>query len=102
MMPSRLITLFCTTLFSCQVSIASPSKVFPLDFEVATIHSIHHALAQHQISCLQLINAYLERIKRYNLSVKSKAPINAFSELNPSVLTYARQLDDYYKKQVRH
>ncbi|HHT0594209.1 TPA: amidase [Legionella anisa] len=97
-MPSRFITLFFTTLFSCQVSIASPSKVFPFDFEVETIDSIHHALAQHQISCLQLINAYLERIKKYNLSVKSKAPINAFTELNPSVLTYARQLDDYYKK----
>ncbi|QLZ70479.1 amidase [Legionella sp. PC1000] len=97
-MPSRLITLFFTTLLSCQISIASPSKVFPLHLEVATIHSLHNALAQHQISCLQLTNAYLERIKKYNLSVKSKAPINAFSELNPSVLMYARQLDDYYKK----
>lgn len=96
-MPSRF-TLFFTILLNCQVSISSPSKVFPIHLEGQTIHSIHNALAQHQISCLQLINAYLERIKKYNLSVKSKAPINAFSELNPSVLTYAQQLDDYYKK----
>lgn len=98
MMLRRFIPLFFTTLLSWQVSISSPSNAFPLHLEAETIHSIQNALAQHQISCLQLTNAYLERIKKYNLSVKSKAPINAFSELNPSVLTYARQLDDYYKK----
>ncbi|MGM9452862.1 amidase [Legionella bozemanae] len=56
MMLRRFIPLFFTTLLSCQVSISSPSNVFPLHLEVETIHSIQNALARHQISCLQLTN----------------------------------------------
>ena len=47
---------------------------------------------------MQLVTAYIERIKKYNLSAKTRAPINAWSEINPSVLTQAQQLDANFKK----
>lgn len=61
--------------------------------EETTINSIHAALKNHQITCEQLINAYTDRIKKYNLSVQNKPPINAITEINPSALNEARELD---------
>jgi len=63
-----------------------------------TIASIHDAIQTNQFTCLQLVTAYLDRIKKYDLSVDNHAPINAWSEINPSVLTQAQQLDLYFKK----
>ncbi|KTD10997.1 amidase [Legionella gratiana] len=61
--------------------------------EETTINSIHNALKNHQLTCEQLVNLYLERIKKYNLSTAEFAPINAFSEINQNVIEQARQLD---------
>src|SRR5580658_3746684 len=60
--------------------------------------SIHTAIEQHQLTCEQLINHYLERIKQYNLSTAKHAPINAFNEINPTALDQARQLDNHYSQ----
>lgn len=70
------------------------NSIFPV--EEATISSIHTAIKNHQITCEQLINVYLDRIKKYNLTVDNKPPFNAITEINPSVITQARLLDKEY------
>ncbi|MCL9682591.1 amidase [Legionella maioricensis] len=86
------------TLFVSQTSFSLQKAVFSPNLESMTITSIHNAIQSHQLTCFQLVTLYLERIKKYNLSVNSSAPINAWSEINPSVLTQAQQLDAYFKK----
>lgn len=61
-----------------------------------TIDSIQAAIKDNQFSCEQIIEAYLNRIKQYNLSVVDKPPINAFTALNTQALMEAKELDDYY------
>lgn len=73
---------------------AVPEQSFVL--EEATIDSVHSALKNKQITCEQLVEAYIERIKEYNLSTNPKPPINAITEINPSVLDEARALDESY------
>ena len=53
----------------------------------ATISSVHTAIQSHQLTCVELINAYLKRIQHYNLSLANGAPINAFTSLNPNMLS---------------
>ena len=65
--------------------------------EEATIQSIHLALKQHTITCEQLINLYIDRIKKYNLSVEKKAPINAIARINVNAIEQARELDGIFK-----
>lgn len=65
--------------------------------EEATIESIHDSLNAQQLSCEQLIHAYLNRIKQYNLSER-KTPLNAFTEINANCIQEARFLDDYFRK----
>lgn len=72
------------------------SKNHPFSLEETTISSIHNAIKSHQLTCEQLINLYLERIKKYNLSPSESAPINSFTEINQNVIEQARQLDDRY------
>lgn len=87
---SKSLLLLTTTIFT--------QLTFAFTLEEATITSIHKAFEQHQLTCVQLVNAYLERIKKYNLSVSKQAPINAYTEINSSVLTDAQKLDDDYQK----
>lgn len=67
---------------------------FAFTLEEATISSIQDSIKHHQLTCVQLVNAYLDRIKKYNLSVTKSAPINAFTEINSSALIDAKKLDD--------
>jgi len=62
----------------------------------ATIDSVQTAIKRHQITCEQLIKEYINRIKNYNLSVNSKPPINAITQINPYVYQEAQQLDAIY------
>ena len=66
--------------------------------EEATIQSVHVAIKQHTITCEQLINLYIDRIKKYNLSVDETAPINAIAKINVNVIDQARELDRIYAK----
>jgi amidase len=66
--------------------------------EEATIDSVHQAIKAHQLNCEQLVTTYLNRIKQYDLSVKTRPPINAITEINPSALDEARALDRSYEK----
>lgn len=86
------------TLFISQASFSQKKEVLSPDLESVTIDSIHSAIQNHQLTCLQLFTVYLDRIKKYNLSINRRAPINAWSEINPSVLTQAQQLDADLKK----
>lgn len=47
------------------------------NIEEATIHSIHTAIHSKQLTCEQLINIYLDRIKKYNLGVAQSARIKS-------------------------
>jgi amidase len=76
----------------------SSQKDISFFIEEATIQSIHTAIKNHQMTCEQLINAYLDRIKKYNLTSSKKAPINAFTEINQNVMDQARRLDDIYAR----
>ena len=66
------------------------------NFDDATVDSIHVAIKKHHITCEQLITLYWERIKKYNLSSRKKAPINAFTTINQNVIDQARALDEVY------
>ena len=77
---------------------ASHQKNLPFPLEEATIHSIHFAIKQHQMTCEQLVNAYIDRIKKYNLSAGKKPPINAIAKINLNVLDQAKQLDREFAK----
>lgn len=76
----------------------SAEKKAKFTLEEATIHSVHSALKEKQISCESLVNAYLDRIKKYNLSTKENAPLNAFTSINPNALAEAKNLDERYQK----
>lgn len=68
-------------------------------FEEATIHSIQVAIKNHNMTCEQLINLYIDRVKKYNFSMKNdRPPINALTEINPYALDEARELDQNYMK----
>lgn len=90
-----------STLFISRISFAQQPTAYQPDLESVTITSIHNAIQNHQFTCLNLVNTYIDRIKKYNLSVKDHAPINALSELNPSVLAQAHQLDISFEKTGR-
>jgi amidase len=66
--------------------------------EEKTISEIHQAILKHELTCKSLVNQYIERIKLYNLSTLSGAPINALTEINPSALTQAELIDDTFAR----
>ncbi|HAT2009263.1 TPA: amidase [Legionella pneumophila] len=93
----RFIALLLITLFFNRNSFSQQQKVYQPQLESATIRSIHHAIQNHQFTCFDLVTTYIDRIKKYNLSTKKFAPINAWSEINPSAIVQAQQLDASFK-----
>ena len=79
-------------LFHCSTS------SFAFQLEEATISSITTAIQQHEITCEELVSSYLKRIKEFDLSTSSSAPINAITEINRSALIIARELDAVFAK----
>jgi len=98
-----LLILMPIVLLTANIVIASNNSKnnLPISLEEVTIESIHNAIKNHQISCEELVNNYLERIKLYNLSISKHAPINAFTEININVMDQARKLDDAYSNTQR-
>jgi aspartyl-tRNA(Asn)/glutamyl-tRNA(Gln) amidotransferase subunit A len=96
-----LFILLLLTLSTNQISFAQQQKAYQIDLESVTITSIHHAIQKHHLTCVNLVTTYIDRIKKYNLSAKESAPINAWSELNPSILAQAAQLDASFTKTGR-
>lgn len=66
-----------------------PDEVAALVTE-ATISSIQAALRQHRVSCLAIVNAYLERMARLD-KVRG---LNAISMVNAAALTEAAGIDE--------
>ncbi|HEX4044041.1 MAG TPA: amidase [Gammaproteobacteria bacterium] len=93
---SLLISLLLLSVLN-HLALAKPEKSSAsFQLEEATIQSIHTAIKKRQLTCEQLVQAYLDRIKKYNLSVDDKPPINAITEINLTALDSARQLDAAY------
>lgn len=93
----RFIALLLITLFFNRNSFSQQQNVYQPQLESATIRFIHHAIQNHQFTCFDLVTTYIDRIKKYNLSTKKFAPINAWSEINPSAIVQAQQLDASFK-----
>ena len=73
----------------------------PFVLEEASIADIKHAIQSKQITCVALTQAYLTRIKLFDLSATDKPSINALSELNTSALTEAAALDRAFDRTHR-
>ena len=58
-----------------------------LDLQTATIADLQRALSSGHLTSVQLVKAYLARIKAYD------KPLDSIRDLSPTALAYARQLD---------
>ena len=68
----------------------APAAAIGFVLEEATISSIHTAFASGQLTCVQLVRAYLGRIEKYN----DKGPsLNALITINPKALDLAAAMD---------
>lgn len=75
-------------------SAQSRKKFEPVE---ATIADIHQAMRSGQLTCRQLVEAYLKRIKTYDQSTK----LNAIVVINPNALAEADKLDAEFKRTKR-
>ena len=66
----------------------------PFRLMEATIGSIHGAIRAGQLSCQQLVQAYINRIEAYD---KQGPEINAIQTLNPQALERAAELDAQFR-----
>lgn len=64
------------------------------DVGEATIASTQDAIRAHQITCRQLVSAYLDRIRAYDQSTR----LNSIITLNPQALTDADNLDQEFAR----
>ena len=66
----------------------------PFHLQEATVDSIHAALRSGQISCVQLVQDYLNRIAAYDRTGPS---LNAIQNINPAALKTAAELDARFR-----
>jgi Asp-tRNA(Asn)/Glu-tRNA(Gln) amidotransferase A subunit family amidase len=72
----------------------SPQSSAPFHLIEATIDGIHAELRSGRLSCVELVQAYLNRIDAYD----QKGPtLNAIQNINPDALKTAAELDARYK-----
>src|SRR5580765_5754844 len=75
----------------CLVAMAGlATQPAPFQIEETTIAKVHAAMKAHQLTCHQLVDAYLQRIAKYD---KNEPPINAIVLTNPDALKEADELD---------
>src|SRR5580765_7278469 len=75
----------------CLVAMAGlATQPAPFQIEETTIAKVHAAMKVHQLTCHQLVDAYLQRIAKYD---KNEPPINAIVLTNPDALKEADELD---------
>ena len=93
------LTLALPLLIAAQVGAAAQAGR-PVTFqpEDATIAGIHAALAAGQVTCVQVVQAYLHRIEAYD---KRGPVLNALITLNPRALETAADSDRLYKSNPR-
>jgi amidase len=66
----------------------------PFRFQEATIAGIHAAFASGQLTCVQLVKLYLDRIAAYDRQGPS---LNAIITVNPRALDIAAEMDRSYR-----
>lgn len=67
----------------------------------ASIEAMQAKLVNGEITCTDVLNRYLDRIKQYNLGGGDRPPINALTGINPQSMAAAQALDAYYAKTHR-
>ncbi len=67
-------------------------------YDESTIASLHDAMTHQSLTCREVIEHYIDKIKRVNLALNRGAPLNAIVSVNPSALDQAHQLDKHYAK----
>jgi Asp-tRNA(Asn)/Glu-tRNA(Gln) amidotransferase A subunit family amidase len=80
---------------------ASEGKRPSFDVTEATIDSIHQALASHKLTCVQLVQDYIDRINAYDKPAAGKLATNAIQTINSAALSRAAELDAAYAKSSR-
>ena len=77
-------------------SLVSPAgaQQGPFRFQEATIAGIHAAFASGQLTCVQLVRLYLDRIAAYDRQGPS---LNAIITVNPRALDIAAEMDRAYR-----
>ena len=77
---------------------ASKAKRPSFDVTEATIESIHKAFASRKLTCVELVQAYIDRINAYDKPAEGKLATNAIQTVNNAALTRAAELDRAYAK----
>ncbi|MCW2886629.1 MAG: amidase [Streptosporangiaceae bacterium] len=80
---------------------ASKAKRPSFDVTEATIESIHKAFASHKLTCVDLVQSYIDRINAYDKPADGKLATNAIQTVNSTALTRAAELDAAYAKSSR-
>jgi amidase len=76
------------------LSAAPADAQSPFRFQEATIAGIHAAIASGQLTCVQLVKLYLDRIAAYDRQGPS---LNAIITVNPRALEIAAEMDRSYR-----
>ena len=71
-----------------------PRADAPFQLQEATIDSIHAALRARRLSCVQLVQSYLNRIAAYD---QTGPTLNAIQTVNPGALKTAAEMDARFK-----
>src|SRR5262245_38771754 len=86
----RLVAISTVLATSANVGVVAQT---PFHLQEATIAGIHRAFTTRQLTCVQLIKLYLDRIEAYNL----KGPaLHAIITVNPNALETAAVMDRQY------
>lgn len=80
--------------FIVNLSVFSKEVDNHISVDDLSILKISELFKSHSISCEQLVNLYLDRIKKYNLTVSNKPPLNAITEINPHIIEQSKYLDE--------
>ncbi|MDE0473297.1 MAG: hypothetical protein OXI50_01945, partial [Gammaproteobacteria bacterium] len=72
--------------------LAAPDTAFAQDFELeeATIAEVHAAFLSGDLTCVDLVQGYLDRIEAYD---QQGPQLNTIANLNPAALDEAARLD---------
>src|SRR5262245_6150672 len=86
----RLVAISTVLATSANVGVVAQT---PFHLQEATIAGIHRAFTTRQLTCVQLIKLYLDRIEAYNLSGPA---LHAIITVNPKALETAAAMDRQY------
>src|SRR5580704_17428752 len=80
-------------LLACAAVLSISAHAAEFDITEATIAETQRAIGEHRISCHQVIEQYLERIRAYDQSTR----LNSLVLVNPNALAEADQFDAEFK-----